>query len=718
MAKRKSTPAPLPPDLQPPDTTPKIKKIFSRMLTPEGPIKTFYESLRGEDPLTGQPRYQFNAVVPVEEYYERFRIPQTVTVGEGKAAKTEATRVSGIFCLVRRKIDPITKKAVGYEVVRERITDPDWTRAAETKDQAAKGARSAAEDKSRKKEKRHTVADLMKTKAWKISKMLEAAPVAEAFGDNDNDTQGLQNVFDSGYFGSPNNEFIPVQPGPFNKQKYMYDYLKAHGWCFYMKNHSAIAQALVNTKTNYVMGKGVSVTALNDDLDDFIQDYIRVNDRQTNWWINCASTVWAGEFMDWKKTTPWEAIPLVSQFIDLAEKYAGKILPTPQPIDPSSVWEIITELTNINNPFYYHQQMQTQYQLTWKPKDKASEYVINDIPANEVLHTRVNVVQGEKRGRADLEPVLPWLKLEEDYQKSKAFRAFVEASFVMKTKIMGDDDDVNRYKEDPEVNRIPVPGSKLIENEAVDTTFLETKGTSSSGADEVGESLKAKCAVGIGLSPDMLGAHSGTGGSGRQSGLMKAEPAHKSLEMRQTVMEYAIRKELDWAINIARENGLIPATQTRQASMKSIMQALRRRDFKGVMKEAASLLTMADVEEPIEMTYEVTFPEILSEDRKDKLNMLALGEAQNWWSKETAGNAAGKEMSFTTYDFDTEQEKIRMEQQTDPKVQAMYDAGAPPARPRPMAPSQAAPAPGPQDDKPKPGSGADKVNFKKDARRK
>jgi hypothetical protein len=194
---------------------------------------------------------------------------------------------------------------------------------------------------------------------------------------------------------------------------------------------------------------------------------------------------------------------------------------------------------------------------------------------------------------------------------------------------------------------------------------------------------------------------------------MKAEPAHKSLEMRQTTMELAIRREIDWAINVAKENGLIPTTQLRKASTQAISQALRKRDWKAIMREAASLITMQDVEEPLEMSYEVTFPEILSEDRKDKIAMLQVCESQGWYDNERAGNMAAKELNDTTYDWGKVQEKRREEAQQDPKVQAMYQPqlGQQPQRPRPAQPPQ-------QNEPPKAGSGADKARFAQNAKRK
>jgi hypothetical protein len=55
---------------------------------------------------------------------------------------------------------------------------------------------------------------------------------------------------------------------------------------------------------------------------------------------------------------------------------------------------------------------------------------------------------------------------------------------------------------------------------------------------------------------------------------------------------------------------------------------------------------------------EVTFPELISQDRSAKLKDLALAESQRWVSNETAAETAAKEFGITSYKYSDEMEKI------------------------------------------------------------
>ena len=58
---------------------------------------------------------------------------------------------------------------------------------------------------------------------------------------------------------------------------------------------------------------------------------------------------------------------------------------------------------------------------------------------------------------------------------------------------------------------------------------------------------------------------------------------------------------------------------------------------------------------------EVTFPEIITQDRTQKLQDLALAKSEEWISNERAGEIAAKELHITDYIYSEEIEKIRAE---------------------------------------------------------
>jgi hypothetical protein len=58
---------------------------------------------------------------------------------------------------------------------------------------------------------------------------------------------------------------------------------------------------------------------------------------------------------------------------------------------------------------------------------------------------------------------------------------------------------------------------------------------------------------------------------------------------------------------------------------------------------------------------EITFPDLITQDRSQKLKDLALAESQRWLSNKTAGTIAGKEFGITSYEWEIEQEEIEQE---------------------------------------------------------
>jgi hypothetical protein len=59
---------------------------------------------------------------------------------------------------------------------------------------------------------------------------------------------------------------------------------------------------------------------------------------------------------------------------------------------------------------------------------------------------------------------------------------------------------------------------------------------------------------------------------------------------------------------------------------------------------------------------EITFPELITQDRSQKLKDLSLAESQGWLSNKTAATLAAKELNVTSYEYDLEREEIEGEQ--------------------------------------------------------
>lgn len=118
-------------------------------------------------------------------------------------------------------------------------------------------------------------------------------------------------------------------------------------------------------------------------------------------------------------------------------------------------------------------------------------------------------------------------------------------------------------------------------------------------------------AIGVGVPVSYFGSHL-SGGQTRASALVSTEPFTKRIEKRQQLL-------------------------------KRIVTDMFNRTMKLYGWEA---------------TCEVTFPDVVVQDRSAKLKDLALAEAQKWISKDRAATIASKELGIKDYDYEKEQEDM------------------------------------------------------------
>ena len=488
---------------------------------------------------------------------------------------------------------------------------------------------------------------LQASEEWKTTKL------RESYGDFFDAGMDLGNAGNPTAPGSPNNEFVPILGGPFNKQLYLTDYLAMHAKAFEAKNHNPIAKQIVDVITNFTIGKGVTVLFKDETAQAEWNDFVKRNRLPEFLRSDCDSATWAGEFMTQKL--------LVGGLCVVKHR------------DPSTCWEVVTDPRDITDVHYYHFQWPTQYQLTYKAGDTASEYVVEDVPADEIIHVRFNVAPGEKRGRSDLYPVLGWLKRFKDYYNAKVVKAQVEESFAIVKTVKGSPEDVAALMADPSITQTPPPGSVIIENEGVTTSFLTPTNSSTSSRDNVGEQIKTIIGTGVGLSPEYLGVSSS--GAARATAMQHDKPSSRKFERRQMDMEEYIRQLAEWVVEVGKRTGRIPQTTKRPANMAMLKKAVGSLDLKAVMQAAASLLTGGLVEARLDEGFEVIFPEIETDDRDVKMKQVMNAAVFKAISHERASTMLAKELGVTGYDYTDEQEDIQ-EEQENKLVQAGMVSGA------------------------------------------
>ncbi len=394
-------------------------------------------------------------------------------------------------------------------------------------------------------------------------------------------------------------EFTPLIGSPFFKQMYLADYWKMHSKLFWYKNYSAIAKMVVDMTRNFVMGKGFNVQFEDQKAQDVwnrYEDLSEIQEHSRQW---CDDLTWAGE--------------------NMIKKIPGPAGIMHKAIDASTIWEIVTDPEDINDIKYYHQQYNTQYQLYGTKDAPISKYIINQIPPELLIHTKVNVTPYEKRGRSDLLGVLLYFKYYEDYISAKLARAKNEASFIWDVEIDGSDEDVQAYIMSTENIADVPPGSENVHNKAVKRTPLSPT-FGKAGADAVINDILSYVAMGVGIPVNYMGTF-GTGGYTKAGALVATEPVAKKMVERQQKMEFLIRR---------------------------------------IVKDVLVYNKM----DPKKYTFEITFPEIMEEDRTTKIQDLYLARDNGTFANSTVSYMVAKELKVTKYDYESEQEKIKKERKS------------------------------------------------------
>ncbi len=414
------------------------------------------------------------------------------------------------------------------------------------------------------------------------------------FGFSD-DVVGLSNDI-SGF--PVKKEFTPLIGTPFFKQQYLYDYLLAHSKSFYFKNYSGVAKNIIDTTRNFVLGKGFSVTVDDDKARaawEAYEERSNVHQEVRNW---CDELCSFGELMLKKVFTPQGILH--------------------RSIDPSTIWEIVTDPENIYDVKYYHQQYNTQYQLFGTKDAPTTKYVFNQIPPEQIIHLKVNVTSYEKRGRSDLLAALLYFNYFENYIAFKLNRAKNEAAFLWDVTVKGDDSDVQSYIQGSQsITDVP-PGSENVHNEAITRNPIAPH-LSAASTDDVAKWILSYIGISVNIPTNYFGTME-SGGASRAGALVATEPVIRKFEERRMLIERLLGKVFD---DVMIGAGL----------------------------------------DPLKIDREFNFPELINEDRSQKIQDVVVSEQQKYISHETAANIVAKELNITTYDYEKEKVKIQNESQ-------------------------------------------------------
>lgn len=485
---------------------------------------------------------------------------------------------------------------------------------------------------------------------------LNSSQFREAFIKNDQDgfkfkeDSFASSPGDGGHSGLVGNDFTPLLGGPFYKNLYYYDdYLRMHSECFFAYHNDPIAKAVISITRDFVLGTGFEIQCDTSDRRGQMamavwKAFEEANDFQQQIDDVCVELAIYGETMLW--WLPGNQTKIVYN-LNADNPAPVGMIPRVRLIDVSNIVEIVTYPEDITRKLFYVWLTPTQYQiytagsgaLASDVRQPSLKFIYQQIPADQIMHYRVNAVSNEKRGRSDLFPVLSYLKRLRDSVNYSLIADQKVSAWAIDTTVDGSQSDIDAYcTAQARLGTIPEAGSEFVHSKAITRQYLGNSSASGKMSDTSLWCISMICA-GTQIPFNYLGTHLSSG-STRASAVISTEPVAKKMEKRRDVLKRIIK-------------------QTWDRLMKDV----------GLQGIGCNII----------------FPELITQDRSQKLQDLLLGQQAKWWSEERAATVAAKELGIQDYDYNTEQDNINKSSLPGPSA-PLTQPGAVPAAGLPPLP--------------------------------
>lgn len=427
--------------------------------------------------------------------------------------------------------------------------------------------------------------------------------------------------FDTAAFsGKVGQDFVPLLAGPFYKQLYYHDYLRMHSLAFHAYHHDPVGKRTVHIMRDFTLGRGFRVDFEDPKAQALWEAFSQVNDLEHLMEQIAVEISIYGEVFVWTLPNNQTGI---EYNVRPGQEVPRGILPRVRLIDPSVIWEIVTYPEDIKRVLYYQWVAPTQYQI-YTGSDQGSavpgmKFITQQVPAAQVRHFKTNSVSNEKRGRSDLFPALGYMKRLRDNISYSSIALLKAAAWSIDTTIEGDDNDISNYIKGQTTDEFQEAGSEFVHSNLIKREYIGNTAGRAGGNDAGLDWSLSACAMAMGIPIDYYGTHL-SGGSTKAAALVSTEPVAKMFESRQGIY-------------------------------KRIIEALA----KDLLDKFADGLGIENRD------LEITFPEIVVQDRTAKLNDLAVAESRGWISKKRAAEIAAKELAID--DFSYEEEKVDIDAQ-------------------------------------------------------
>lgn len=396
-------------------------------------------------------------------------------------------------------------------------------------------------------------------------------------------------------------EYTPYYSGPWGKQQY-FDYFKGHARAYQEYTHHPIGKRLIDILIQYGFGRGFKIQCKNQKFSDKWNDFNRqkrITHKLRKYWMR-------------------EYLIYGENFIDVLRWVS---------VDPSTIIDIICEGYDeyIDKVLYYQQMFQTATQMYSGQKvkgvkgsadSKIGKYIIRQIPYDQIIHIKTNVVSVEKRGRSVLYPILGWLKRVTDTLDAQILGEQLRASFVWDDTVDGDQSDVDAHA--AKYNYIPVQPSLFVHNTAVKREALAPmSGVTGNGSGNIVQEVIAICATCLGLPKDHLNVMA-VGSGSRATAVVGSEPFTKVIEDLQE-------------------------------------------DGKDLLDQIIQIFCQQNNIEYDEEDWAIIFPSVQKDALNDRLKAIWTLQASGAYSHKRASLKSAAEMEDDDYDYDAEMEEIEAE---------------------------------------------------------
>jgi len=399
---------------------------------------------------------------------------------------------------------------------------------------------------------------------------------------------------------------LPSLNSPYAKQQLFVDYMDMHRKCWEAATRNPLAKRICRLIPQFVLGRGVDGNIAEQTHQDAWDEFYEDNG-------------WQLELKQYLR----ELLIYGEVFLRYFRTPTGL---TVRSIDPSTIWDVVTDPDDLKSVLYYHQQYVLMHNSPVPgARVTPATLIIRHIPAEDVDHFRINSTSSEKRGRSELYAILGWLLRFKEFANDRVLLNKMRAMFALDIKVTGGNAEVNAAE--AQFATPPGPGAVLIHNENVEVEFKNAN-TNANEAKTDADMLLRVIAIGAGISEQFLGAGAA---STRASALIQTEPDVKNFEDYQEIVEVLMRK-----------------AYRRVCAVKGLEKTKHK--------------------------FEATFPAIAQEDRSAKLKDLALSEAMDWITKKRSATMAAREFGISNYMYDTEQQAIQEERAQDPVVMQGYQS--------------------------------------------